>query len=257
MHTGVSNRPALISFKGRQTGNIMTQKDKDSLSVEEFVQNQVKKWQILYSDTDRKKKAQIPVITVCMEPGAGGCLIAEAVAIRLGLDFFHRDMIHKISESADISSTIVESLEKERLSGLQDFISSIVKDQYIHPNIYLDHLMTVVGTIGKHGSAVVVGRGANFIIPPKDRFAVRVVAPLDQRIENVARRFSVPADTAKRRVMVRESRRQAFVRQSFNADLCDPIHYDLMINTGNMNIETAVDAVVGAVMGRMQTSQHK
>lgn len=233
----------------------MTTNDNEQLSVEQFVQNQIKKWQSLYSSTDKKKKAQIPAITVCMEPGAGGCLIAEQVSNRMGLDFFHRDMIHKISESAHISTAIVESLEKERLSGVQDFIASIVKDQYIHPSIYLDHLMTVVGTIGKHGRAVIVGRGANFIIPAKDRFAIRVIAPLEQRIENVAHRFNVPTDTAKRRVLVRESRRAAFVRQSFNADICDPNHYDLMINTWNMSIETAVDAIVGAVMGRLKTSQ--
>ena len=231
----------------------MTQSD-EPLSVEEFVQNQIKKWQTMYTSKDRKKKAEIPVITVCMEPGAGGCLIGEQVASRLGLDFFHRDMIHKISESAHISTTVVESLEKERLSGVQDFIASLVKDQYIHPSIYLDYLMSVVGTIGKHGRAVLVGRGANFIIPRKDRFAVRIVAPLETRIENVAKRFNVPTDTAKRRVLVRESRRRAFVRQSFNADISNPIHYDLIINTGNMSVETAVDAIVGAVMGRFKSS---
>lgn len=234
----------------------MTENDREQISVEEFVQNQIKKWQTLYSVKDRKKLAQIPVITVCMEPGAGGCLIAEQVANRMGLDFFHRDMIHKISESARISTTMVESLEKERLSGVQDFIASIVKDQYIHPSIYLDHLMKVVGTIGKHGRAVVVGRGANFIIPPKDRFAIRIIAPLDVRVENVAKRFSVPTDTAKRRVLVRENRRSAFVRQSFNADISDPIHYNLVLNTGDLSIETAVDAVVGAVMGRLKSTQY-
>lgn len=226
--------------------------DQNDLLIEDFVQNQVEKWQKLYSRDEQKKKAAIPVITLCMEPGSGGCIIAERVAKRLDLDFFHRDMIHKISESARISTTVVESLEKERLSGVQDFISSIVKDQYIHPSIYLDHLMKVVGTIGKHGRAVVVGRGANFIIPPKDRLAVRVIAPVEQRIENVAKRFGVPSDAAKRRVMVRESRRRAFIRQSFNADICDPIHYELMVNTGKMSNDAGVEAIIGSVLGYLK-----
>lgn len=234
----------------------MMDTDKEPLSVEQFVKNQIKKWQKLYTAADKKKKARIPVITVCMEPGAGGCLIAEQVANHLGFDFFHRDMIHKISESAHISSTVVESLESERLSGVQDFIASVIKEQYIHPNLYLEHLMKVVGTIGKHGQAVIVGRGANFIIPPEDRFAVRVIAPLEVRIDSVARRFGVPSDTAKKRVLVRENRRSAFVRQSFNADICDPIHYDLIINTGSLSIEAASEAVIGAVMGRFQPQQH-
>ncbi|MGD9366724.1 MAG: cytidylate kinase-like family protein [Desulfobacteraceae bacterium] len=221
----------------------------EELSIEEFVKKQIVKWEKLYSD--KKKKAAIPVITLCMEPGSGGCHIAQKTAQRLGFDFFHRDIIHKIAESARISTTVVESLEKERLSGVQDFISSLVQDQYIHPSIYLDHLMRVIGTVGKHGQAVVVGRGANFIIPAKDRFAVRVIAPLDLRIENVAKRFGVPTDTAKRRVLVRENRRHAFIRQSFNADIDDPIHYDLIVNTGSLSVEAAVEAIIGAVVGRM------
>lgn len=219
-------------------------------SVEAFVNGQIAKWK-KYAAGAKKKKARIPVITLCMEPGSGGCIIAEQVANRLGFDFFHRDMIHKISESARISTTVIESLEKERLSGVQDFIASVIKDQYLHPSIYLDHLMKVVGTIGNYGRAVIVGRGANFIIPPKDRFAVRVVAPLEIRVANIAQRFNVPSDTAKRRVVVRENRRRAFVRQSFNADICDPIHYDMILNTGSMSIEAAVEAVVGGVMGRV------
>lgn len=223
----------------------------DDLLIEDFVQQQVEKWTKLYSKDNQKKRARIPVITLCMEPGSGGCLIAEQVAKRLDFDFFHRDIIHKISESARISTTVVESLEKDRLSGVQDFIASIVKDQYIHPSIYLDHLMKVIGTIGKHGRAVIVGRGANFIIPQKDRFAVRVVAPEDERIERVAKRFGVPSDAARRRVTVRENRRRAFIRQSFNADICDPIHYDLILNTAYMSVEAGVESIIGAVMARL------
>jgi cytidylate kinase len=227
--------------------------NRDDLLIEDFVQQQIEKWTKLYTKDDKKKRARIPVVTLCMEPGSGGCLIAEQVAKRLDFDFFHRDIIHKIAESARISATVVESLEKDRLSGVQDFIASVVKDQYIHPSIYLDHLMKVVGTIGKHGRAVIVGRGANFIIPQKDRFAVRVVAPESVRVERIAKRFGVPSDAAKRRVTVRENRRQAFIRQSFNTDICDPIHYDLILNTAYMGVEAGVESIIGAMMGGLQS----
>lgn len=227
--------------------------DRDDLLIEKFVSKQIEKWQNLYKIDDQKDKVKIPVITLSMEPGSGGCYVAEQVAERLDFDFFHSDIIHKIAESAHIRTTVVESLEKERLSGVQDFIASIVQDQYIHPSIYLDHLMQVVGTIGKHGRAVIVGRGANFIIPPADRFAVRIIAPLETRIEYIAQLFGVPTDTAKRRVMVRENRRQAFIRQSFNADICNPIHYDLIVNTGCMSIEAAVEAIIGSVLGHLKS----
>jgi len=227
---------------------------KKKISIDQFVKNQVKKWEKQFTGKKASSEAQIPVITVAMEPGSGGSIIAEKIADQLGFDYFHRDIVQQISKTAKIRSTVVNSLEKERLSGVKDFISSLMEDQYIHPDTYLKHLLVVISTIGKHGRAVIVGRGANFILPAEDIFAVRVICPLEKRIREVALTHRVTAEEAKRRVIRRESRRKAFVRHSFNADISDPIHYDLTINTGKMSIESAVEAVIGAVMARLGDS---
>ena len=157
-------------------------------------------------------------------------------------------MIEGIAKSAKIRASVIETLEKERLSGIEDFISSLVKEQYIYPGIYMQHLLKVVSTIGKHGCAVIVGRGANFILPPDERFSVRIIAPLEKRIQNVAKLHNVPLEKAKKRIIIRESRRRAFVRQSFNANISDPMHYDLTVNMGRIGIESAVEAIVGAAV---------
>ena len=222
--------------------------EKKKVTIDKFVKDQIKKWEKLYPGKGKIEEARIPVITVSKEPGAGGNILAQKIAERLDLDLFNRDIIKEIAESAKISASVIETLEKERLSGVEDFISSLVNKHYLYPGLYLEHLMKVVCTIAEHGRAVIVGRGANFILPPKKRFSVRMVAPLDVRIKNISRRFGVSADEAKRRIIQRESRRRAFVRQSFNADISDPLHYDLTINTGNLSMESAVEAVIGAVM---------
>jgi len=221
---------------------------KKTVIIEKFVKDQIKKWERHYPAKHKKEEARIPVITVSKEPGASGNILAQKIAERLDLDIFNRDIIKGIAESAKISASVIETLEKKRLSGVEDLISSLVNKHYLYPGLYLEHLMKVVCTIAEHGRAVIVGRGANFILPPEKRFSVRMVAPLDVRIQNIARRFDVSAEEAKRRVIRRESRRSAFIRHSFNADISDPLHYDLTITTGKLSIESAVEAVIGAVM---------
>jgi cytidylate kinase len=216
-------------------------------SIAEFVKQQIRKWEKGPVGEEGKPQARIPVITVSMEPGSGGSLLAQEVADRFGFDYFHRDIIKGIAKSAKIRATVIETLEKERLSGIEDFIASLYQDQYLYPGIYMEHLLKVVNTIADHGRAVIVGRGANFIIPPDERFSVRVVAPLEIRIQNVVSAYKVSAENARKRVIARESRRSAFVRKSYNADISDPENYDLTINTGRMRIETAVEVVVAAV----------
>lgn len=228
-----------------QQSDMSTQK----LVVDQFVKEQIKRWEIAHAKEDKKGAARIPVLTVSMEPGSGGSVLAGEAAKRLGFDYFHRDIVEGIAKSAKIRASVIDTLEKERLSGIQDFISSLIKEQYIYPGIYLEHLLKVISTIGKHGRAVIVGRGANYILPPDERFSIRVVAPLELRIQNVARSYGVTIEKAKQRVIRRESKRRAFVRQSFNADISDPKNYDLTINTARMSIEDGVNAVLGAVVG--------
>ena len=218
------------------------------ITTPQFVKKQISKWEQMYSQADRQTDASIPVITLSMEPGSGGSILAQQIAGRLMFDLFNREIIEEISKSAEIRETVIETLEKDRLSGVEDFIASLVKNQYIHPDLYLEHLFKVVSTIGKHGQAIIVGRGANFILPPDERFSIRVVAPLQVRIQNIMNAYGVSTEDAKRRIITRESKRRAFIRQSFNADIADPINYELTINTGKMSLESSVEAVIGAVM---------
>jgi cytidylate kinase len=210
------------------------------VDVDDFIKEQVARWQ-------GQTAADIPVITISAEPGSGGHVLAKALAERLNLDLFDRDIIKKIAESSRISDSVIETLEKERFSGVEDFIASLVNDRYLHPDLYLEHLMKVVSVIGKHGRAVIVGRGANFILPVEDRLAVRVVAPLAKRVENIAATFGVNTDEAKRRAMTREAKRSAFIRKAFHADVADPQNYDLLINTQHLSIDEAAGAVIGVL----------
>jgi cytidylate kinase len=220
-------------------------------SIEQFVKDQLNKWESAYSKDKAKTEARLPVITVSMEPGSGGSVMAQKIAERLGFSYFHRDIVEEISKTAKIRSTVVNTLEKERLSGVKDFISSLIEDHYIHPDTYLKHLLEVISTIGNHGRAVIVGRGANFILPAEDIFSVRVIAPKEMRVRNVALEYRVTSEESKRRVIRRESRRKAFVRHSFNVDITNPIHYNMTINTGKMSIAASVEAVIAAVMATL------
>jgi cytidylate kinase len=218
--------------------------EENGISIESFVQEQLERWKETHK---KEKELAYSVVTLCMEPGSGGCFVAQKVAESLGFNYFHRDIVQGIAKSAHSSERIINTLERERLTGMEDFISSVIRDKYLYPGTYQRHLMKVVSAIAKHGKAVLVGRGANFILPPENRLSVRVIAPLEDRIRNVCRQFDVPEEKARRRVIRRESRRSAFVRQTFHAKISDPEHYDMVLNTGKMGIDGAAAAIIGAV----------
>lgn len=215
-------------------------------SIQQIIEEQVQKWNIMRTKK-REEKADIPVITISREAGSGGQLVAKGIAKRLGFDLFHREVIQKMAESAQVNSRLLETLDEKGLSMLEDWISSLVHERHLWPDQYLQHLMKVIATIGRHGRAIIVGRGANFVLPPEKRFRVRIVAPQELRVQNVARDLDIPVDEAKRRVIRTNSDRRAFIRKYFNADISDPINYDLVINTETLSVDAAIGTVCSAI----------
>ncbi len=223
--------------------------DTIALSVEKFIaeQQEISKKHVPASKL--KESASIPVITVCLEPGSGGRLIAEEIAKRLNFTLFDKNILVSMANTAAVESQSLDTIEQQRPSGIQDFITSLVDKNYVYTGDYVSFLKQQIEIIGKLGRGVIVGRGANFILPPKDRFSIRVIAPLDIRIRNVSFRNGVSLAEAKKRIKNREQRRKTFIRETFHEDIADIMHYDLIINTARMDLETAVESVIGTLIG--------
>lgn len=220
-----------------------------SRSLEQIVERQVQRWQLLKKE--RPEKPAAPVITFSREPGSGGRIIAETLAKELSFDIFHQELIHQIAESAHVHHQLLETVDEKGMNALEESISALVNNFFlvnenrVWPDTYLKHLMKLVGIIGRHGGAVLVGRGSNFILPPERRLRVRVIASRQVRIENVAQEYKVSQEEAKRRIIRTESERKAFIRKYFDADIDDPSNYDIMINTDILTVDAAVSAIRG------------
>ena len=173
--------------------------------------------------------------------------MAAAVADRLGLDIFHQELINAMAENADTSTRVIRTLDERGFSMIEDWVSAAISDRHLWPDEVSRVLMRVIGTIGRHGNAIIVGRGANFILPPENRFRVRIIAPLEMRVNRVAETFGVTKEEAKRRVLRTESDRRAFVRKYFHSDINDPANYDMVLNAGTLSVDSAAVAICSAL----------
>lgn len=215
---------------------------------EDLIRKQIERWEQRGKEKRDDWVPRLSTVTVSVEAGSGGTLIAKRLAERLEFDLFDKAIVEIIADSAEISEDVVRAMEKQRRFGIDDFLASCLEREYIYPGTYLKHLVNVVTAIGLHGHAVIVGRGANFILPCEERFAVRVAAPEETRVQTIADRFDIPVDEARARVLNRESKRTAFVKKSFNRDIANPIHYDLVVNTGGLDVDQAAAGVTGHVL---------
>ena len=215
-------------------------------SIEQIIEEQMRRWQIMGKE-EKKEEERISVVTFSREHGSGGDILAERLAEKLGYELFHQEVLHNMAESARVSVQFLETLDEKGVSILDEWISSLVDKRHLWPDRYLQHLMKIIGTIGKHGQAIIIGRGANFVLPPDKRLSIRVIAPMEERIRNVSKKLGMTVEKAKPRVITTESDRKAFIRKYFNADIGDPLNYDLVINTGNLSIDDAMNTINGVL----------
>jgi cytidylate kinase len=210
-------------------------------AIHRLIEEQVGRWEILRREKPEARR--MPVITISREPGSGGKLVARAVADRLGLDLFDQEVINAMAKDADTSTRVIRTLDEKSVSMIDDWVTAAISQRHLWPDELSRVLMRVIGTIGRHGKAVIVGRGANFVLPPEARFRVRIIAPQDQRISRVAETYGLSQEEAKTRVLRTESDRRAFVRKYFHSDIRDPLNYDMILNSGTLSIESCADAI--------------
>ena len=211
---------------------------KDSEVEAKIVQEQLEKWQ------REKKPENIFTITISRQAGAGGSEIARMLALKTKMDLMAGQIIQHVAESAKMSTKVVETLDEKAMTTMESWVNSMFVSRHLWPSDYLKHLTRVIGTIGKHGNAIIVGRGACHILPPETTFRVKVIAPLEYRIESMMRIRNLPRPDAEKYIEKRDADRIAFVRKYFQADSMDPLNYDLVINTEKVGIEGAVDTIL-------------
>ncbi len=212
-------------------------------SAEALVEEQLGKWRLAGTEREKEKVQAGPVITLSRESGCGGTKIAQKLAKELGFDLMGGKIIQMVAESVEMSEKVICSLDEKEVTKRDDWLNSLFETRHLWPDQYLHHLTKVIGTIGRHGNAVILGRGANYILPQESTFRVRIIAPFEQRIKNATR---TTEDEARRYLIKVDADREAFIRKYFNADVKDPSHYDLVINMRVISIDGAVKAVIAA-----------
>jgi cytidylate kinase len=199
--------------------------------------------------------ARMRAITISREYGSGGGEIAARLAQRLGWRLIDHEVVAQIAHQLNITEEEAEAHDEQ----VEGFISRLLSGMRLSaPELlvtdppalsaeelarsYSEALHHVVQAAADTGHAVIVGRGGQAILAGhRDVLHVRVVAPLEQRIIYVARREGLALDEARTRTQTKDRARIQYVQSQHHCRADDPHLYDLVINTGVLDLDSAVD----------------
>jgi CMP/dCMP kinase len=210
----------------------------------------------------------IRVVTVSREFGSGGRVFGRLLAERLGWDYLDSRLVDEVANRMRCPEELVQRWEERGegiilrlLRALQASHPEAQAPDPIHPPFppgdFLPERVTamvaeVIREEGRRGHAVIVGRGAAWLLGPDPGcFHVRLVGDREDRIARIAERLSLGRDDATRLVDRTDRDRASYLKHEFGVDWRDPHHFHLVINTSRTPAETAVTLVEPHVRGSL------
>lgn len=223
----------------------------ESSAIAQMVEKQWKKWLLLAQQKPGQEiPALLPTITFSRERGSGGSLIARQVAERLGVVLFDSEIIDHVARSASVDRLVVKHMDERSQRSIKEGADRIIQRQKFSAQTYMAHLTKTILTIGEKGRAVIVGRGAHLLLPVEQCFRVRVIAPPEVRIRRLSTNYGMQRSEAEAVIAETDKQRAQFIQENFGQLDANPLLYDLVINTGEIALETAAELVALAVTAK-------
>lgn len=204
------------------------------------------------SQSLRVEKLQIksewtPDIVISRDPGSGGHVIAQKIAKKIGWSLFDKKLMLKLSEELGIPAREVANVDEHDRNWVSDWLQSLFNPDYVSDVRYIAHLKKILIHAAKNQDLVIVGRGANLILPHDKCLRVRITASFETRVDNTYK-YEKKATREEAAIWVKhvQDQRNQFIRQYFGANPHNPWNYDLVISTDHLTLDQATDIVIHA-----------
>lgn len=175
------------------------------------------------------------VICISRQIGAGETTIAPAVAQALGWQCIDHQILDR--EVAETGASL------PKVSHFDEYAPGLI-ESWTHPHEadrYFEALQKIVKTAAETGNAVIVGRGAGFILRDKRILHVRLIADMPFRVHRVIEIRWASEHHAHEIIRQNDHDRAAFHRKFFEVNWNDHLNYDLVVATSHAGVKRTIE----------------
>lgn len=192
------------------------------------------------------------IITISRAFGSGGRTIGKAVANRLGIPYYDKELVDRVSEESGFHHDfIVEAGEYAPVTN--SFLFNIAVSP--HPLTAMGtmsmadqlfiHQSNVIRRLAEEGPCVIIGRCADYILRDReDCLHVFIHADMEHRAERIVRLYGETKQTPQKRLTDKDNKRRVYYRHYTNRNWGEAQNYHLCLNSGMVGVDKCVDIVV-------------
>jgi len=204
---------------------------------------------IRIEDAHRLGPRQERYLTISREAGAGGGEIAALAGNRLGWAVLDKNLLDRIAERFSCCRQMLDLVDETPGSWVFDVLGTWMDRKIVPHETFVAQLTRILLATAKRQDAVIVGRGAQFILPREKVFAVRIVASEAARVRRLMELRALKEAEARSVLQEIDRGRRDFVQRFFHHDVADPHLYDLVLNSQRLGIKGAVETLLSAMQG--------
>ena len=193
------------------------------------------------------------VITIGRQFGSGGRYVGKLLAEQLGIPFYDKELLSEAAKNSGICEEIFEehdekptrSLLFSLVTGMQNHMSagSFYMDMPLNHKIFLAQF-DAIRRIAGEGSCVIVGRCADYVLrDDPDAVSIFVKADMPTKIARAVTYYGIEAEKAEEHIRKANKQRASYYNYYATATWGDVENYDLVVDTGVLGAEGAVELI--------------
>ena len=196
------------------------------------------------------------IITIGRQFGSGGREIGEALAERLGIKCYDKELISLAAKESGIDPEIFNNVDEKATNsllyslsmGLYSFGNNFTTGQLpVNDRLYLlQH--KIVKRLASEGPCIIVGRCADFVLKDRDDVInVYICADMDYRVNRAIEKKGVSESKAEQVVSKTDKSRANYYNFYSGRKWGLTENYDLCINRTKLSTEQVVNAIAGYI----------
>ena len=194
------------------------------------------------------------IYTIGREFGSNGLAVGEALAKKLGINFYDKELLQEAAKKSGFCEEILENHDEKPTNS---FLYSLVMDTYstagyatapfldmpLNHKVFLAQF-DAIKAIADEGPCVIIGRCADYALQDRDNcINLFIHSDFDVRVKHIMERYNLSEDKAKDMINKKDKQRANYYNFYSNKKWGKAESYDLSIDSSILGIDGTVDLI--------------
>lgn len=191
------------------------------------------------------------IISIGRQHGSAGREIARALAERLGVKCYDKEIVDEASQNTAVSPNVFHTFDEKRISPFM--VQSTQYPGMNHNaglNIYVASAQfDVIRSIAEKEDCIFVGRCADYILRNRDDvISVFITGDYEDKVRCIMNRQGVTEEVAKKKIKEVDKDRSSYYKYFTDQNWGYAANFDLCVNSSRLGIDGTVEVIYNYIL---------